>query len=95
MPDQNPVEVFNRLKKFLENNTPKSMTIEVLGTGTAWPAVVDLNNPGLEVTSRAMQEIMGHKTIFMRDDSSLPIVTHLKNILGLDSIVMKISDWIG
>lgn len=88
VPDQDPAEVFSRLKEFLENNTPKSMTVEVLGQGTAWPAVVDLDNPGLEAASRAMQEIMGHKTIFMRDGGSLPIVTYLKNILGLDSILM-------
>nr|MDQ2732791.1 dipeptidase [Armatimonadota bacterium] len=53
--DQNPVQMFERLRERVRQLTPPTVTSEIRMLSSGDPAIVELNSPAMEAASRAYQ----------------------------------------
>jgi acetylornithine deacetylase/succinyl-diaminopimelate desuccinylase-like protein len=88
VPNQDPVEVMEQFKRFVSGRlTPgASVELELLG---ATPGIeVNLDSPWFRAAQAALAEEYGKPAVLMGAGYSLPVVTTLRNVLGIDSLLM-------
>jgi len=86
--DQQTGEAAEQLKKAIAAVTPRGVRAEykVLHAGAA--SLVDPKNPYVEAAAKAMEEVFGKKTVYMRSGGSIPIVGVFNANLGVPSVLM-------
>ncbi len=88
VPNMDPEKTLQAFKKFVKENTPKGITTEVRLLSYTPGVVVDPGNPAIQVAAKAMADIFGRETVFVRSGGSIPIVTDFAKHLGLSTILM-------
>ena len=53
--------------------------------------VTNRDLPAVQALSRAMETVWGKTPVFRRDGGSVPVVAHMQEILGVDSILTGFS----
>jgi acetylornithine deacetylase/succinyl-diaminopimelate desuccinylase-like protein len=86
--DQRPDEAFAQFKAAVEAACPRGVTVEVKLIHGAEPSLVDPNNDFVRASSKAMEEVFGNKTVFIRSGGSIPIVGSFERSLGIPSVLM-------
>jgi acetylornithine deacetylase/succinyl-diaminopimelate desuccinylase-like protein len=86
--DQDPDEIRQLFSAYVESLTPDTVRLTTRNIGLAKPALVDRDIPEMQAAARAYKQGFGAKPIFMREGGSIPVVTLLKEELGLDTILM-------
>jgi acetylornithine deacetylase/succinyl-diaminopimelate desuccinylase-like protein len=86
--DQDPVEIERLFIAYVKSLTPPTMQLTVRNWGLAKPALVDRNIPAMQAAVRAYERGFGAKPVFMREGGSIPVVTLLKEMLGVDTVLM-------
>jgi acetylornithine deacetylase/succinyl-diaminopimelate desuccinylase-like protein len=87
VPDQDPNEVHQSLKSFLEKNVPHSVTWELEFMSGA-PAYINKEEVlGMNQFKAALKETWGIDPLLKREGGSIPVATAMKDILGVDSII--------
>jgi len=88
VPKQDPAKVIAAFRKFVEDNTPEGLSIEVR-TLSASPAIlIDTNHAAIRIAARVFSEVFGRPTVFIRDGASVPIVGDFAAHLGVPSVMM-------
>ncbi len=91
VPDQDPNEVHEVFKKYLEKNLPKTVTWEleyIVGN----PAVItDRESPYVLAMKEALQSVFGKEPILQRSGGGIGAVLKMKNVLGVDSVLTGFS----
>lgn len=87
VPDQDPDEVRIQLQRYLETNAPDTVRWELIQHARSHPSLSDLHTPGVIAISRALEETWGKRPLFKREGGSVPVVAHLRKILGVDSVL--------
>jgi acetylornithine deacetylase/succinyl-diaminopimelate desuccinylase-like protein len=87
VPDQDPNEIHQGLRTYLEENVPNSVRWELdLLSGT--PAyIIEEQAPGVEAFANALEATWGVEPLKKREGGSIPVATSMKKILGVDSII--------
>jgi acetylornithine deacetylase/succinyl-diaminopimelate desuccinylase-like protein len=86
VPDQDPGEVAEQLRAYLEQNAPDTIRWE-LDIKQGGPASIsDLNNPGVIALSKAIESVWGKKAILKREGGSVPVVAQMQRLLGVESV---------
>jgi acetylornithine deacetylase/succinyl-diaminopimelate desuccinylase-like protein len=88
VPNMDPEKTLASFKKFVKDNTPKGITTEVRLLSYTPGVVVNPDHPAIRVAAKAMADIFGRETVFMRSGGSIPIVTDFAKHLGLSTILM-------
>jgi acetylornithine deacetylase/succinyl-diaminopimelate desuccinylase-like protein len=88
VPDQEPMDICNKLEKFLLKIAPKSVRIKVDKHGGAKAVVVPQVGPWLDAASRAIKAGFGKAPVFMKEGGSIPIVGEFKASLGVDTLLI-------
>lgn len=87
VPDQDPEEVHQQLLAYLNQFAPKTIKWE-LDCMMGNPAcITDRNQPTLKAMEEALETVWGTKPVYKRDGGSIPIVSQMQEILGLESIL--------
>jgi acetylornithine deacetylase/succinyl-diaminopimelate desuccinylase-like protein len=86
--DQRPEEAVEQLKAAIARVTPKGVRAEYKFLHGAGPSLVNPDNPFIQESALAMEEVFGKKTVFIRSGGSIPIVGHFQTHLGLPSVLM-------
>ncbi len=86
--DQRPDEAAAQISEAVRKATPKGVTAEFKSIHVAAPSLVDPLNPFLQASARAMQEIFGTETVYIRSGGSIPIVGVFDRYLGIPSVMM-------
>lgn len=87
VPDQDPNEVHESLKTFLENNLPNTVTWELEFMSGA-PAYINEDKVlGMMQFKAALKKTWGIDPLQKREGGSIPVATAMKDILGVDSII--------
>lgn len=99
--DQTEEEIAALVRKTIEERCPPQVTCEVKITGGGDPYVVippgkpgsDGNEPALlkkafAAAETRVEEAFGSKPIYLREGGSIPIICDLKNVVGLDSLLI-------
>ena len=88
VPEQDNRAVEDQLKEYLSKNAPPTVSWEVKNL-TSDPAVlVDRNTPAMRAAASALQATFGVKPFFLLSGGSVPVVSMMKNRLGVDSVLL-------
>jgi acetylornithine deacetylase/succinyl-diaminopimelate desuccinylase-like protein len=88
VPDQDPDEVFEQFQRFVSERLPPGAAVTYEG-GTRTPGIeVNLENPWVRAAQTVLGEEYGRPAVLMGSGGSIPVVTSLRGILGIDSLLM-------
>ena len=96
--DQNSENIKNLLMKKLKELCPKEMSMSLKFEQSCNPYFLDIENIKNDVLSRAIntansgiEKVFGKRPIYLRDGGSIGLVTMLKEILGIDSLLIGLT----
>ncbi|HEU0165748.1 MAG TPA: M20/M25/M40 family metallo-hydrolase, partial [Thermomicrobiales bacterium] len=88
VPDQDPAEIVELIRKHVEAHRPPGATVEVVGgKGGADPYVVDRSNPVHIAAGKVLKDLFGTEPVLERAGGTIPATAMFKKLLGLDTIV--------
>jgi len=91
VPDQNPQEILNLAATHLKAHCPESCRIDV-ELGHYGPAyVMDPHSAHGKAAQRALQRAFSGEPRLIREGGSIPIIQAIKNILGVDSLLLGLA----
>ena len=86
--DQRPDEALEQLRTAIEKVKPKGVKAEFKFLHGAAPSLVDPDNEFIHRCAKAMQEVFGNETVYIRSGGSIPIVGVFQQALGIPSVMM-------
>jgi len=87
VPDQNPDEVYQQFKRYLEETTPPTIRWELEDLNQGDAAITDRSMPGVVALSQAMEATWGKKPVYKREGGSVPVVAQMQKILDIESVL--------
>lgn len=88
VPNMVPAKTFALYKSYVEKIAPAGVELDVRLIHTGDPCVVSVDNPYIQAATKALHEIWGKDTVFIRSGGSIPIVGDFDRHLGLPSVMM-------
>jgi len=88
VPDMTPARAFALYKSYVEKITPPGVDVEVRLIHSGDPCLIPVNNPYIKAATKALREVWGKDTVFIRSGGSIPIVGDFARHLGLPSVMM-------
>jgi acetylornithine deacetylase/succinyl-diaminopimelate desuccinylase-like protein len=88
VPNMTPAKAFEQYKSYVEKIAPKGadVTVRLIHQGDA--CLIPVNNQYIQASVRALHEVWGKDTVFIRSGGSIPIVGDFDKHLGLPSVMM-------
>lgn len=87
VPDQQPDDVHQQLREYLEKTAPKTIRWELTYYGGGPACITDLDLPATHSLAKAMETVWGKTPVFKREGGSVPVVTEMQQILGVQSVL--------
>ncbi len=91
VPDQDPAEITAILEKYVRENTPKTMHVDIKSREGGFAFIMDPNNAEVDRYAAAIEEVWGKKPVLRREGGGIPIVIKFRDILGINSILAGFS----
>jgi acetylornithine deacetylase/succinyl-diaminopimelate desuccinylase-like protein len=88
VPDMNPQEAFAQYKNYVESLQPKGVKLSVRLIHSGDPIVVRTDNPYIRAATRALHQVFGKETVFIRSGGSIPIVGDFERHLKIPTVMM-------
>jgi acetylornithine deacetylase/succinyl-diaminopimelate desuccinylase-like protein len=88
VPGMTPAKAFAQYKEFVQKIAPAGVDVSVRLIHSGDPCLIPVDNPYVKAATRALQEVWGKETVFIRSGGSIPIVGDLDRHLGLPSVMM-------
>lgn len=88
VPDQQPEKIARAFEKFVKKIAPKTIRVSIQCLNLAEPALTPIDSPGVKAAMAALEKGFGKKPLYQREGGSIPVVTHFKKILGLDTVLL-------
>ena len=88
VPGMTPAKTFELYKSYVEKIAPKGVDVEVRLIHTGDACLIPVNNQYIQAATRALHEVWGRDTVFIRSGGSIPIVGDFDRHLGLPSVMM-------
>jgi acetylornithine deacetylase/succinyl-diaminopimelate desuccinylase-like protein len=88
VPGQTPGKAFALYKSYVEKIAPAGVEVDVRLIHSGDPCIVRVDNPYIRAATRALHEVWGKDTVFIRSGGSIPIVGDFDSHLGLPSVMM-------
>ena len=88
VPNMTPAKSFAQYKSYVEKIAPAGVdvTVRLIHQGDA--CLIPVDNKFIQASVRAMHEVWGKDTVFIRSGGSIPIVGDFDRHLGLSSVMM-------
>lgn len=88
VPGMTTAKSFAQYKSYVEKIVPAGVDVEVRLIHTGDPCLIQVNNRYIQAATRALHEVWGKDTVFIRSGGSIPIVGDFDRHLGLPSVMM-------
>ncbi|MGB6975288.1 MAG: dipeptidase [Terracidiphilus sp.] len=88
VPGMTPAKAFVQYKSFVETNVPAGVEVGVRLIHSGDPCVIPVDNPYVQAATKALGEVWGKETVFIRSGGSIPVVGDFDRHLGLPSVMM-------
>jgi acetylornithine deacetylase/succinyl-diaminopimelate desuccinylase-like protein len=88
VPDMDPQEVFAQYKAHVESLQPKGIELRVRLIHSGDPIVVQTDNRYIQAATRALRQVFGKETVFIRCGGSIPIVGDFERHLKIPTVLM-------
>jgi len=86
VPDQDPGEIYEMFKAYLEENAPETVTWELDKLAADFPSISDRKSPWINAYVKAAETVWDSRPLFDRSGGSVPVVVHIQQSLGVDSV---------
>jgi len=87
VPNQNPVEIRESFKKYINEHIPEGIRWEFKEHSSNPASLSDRNSPAVKALVKAQESVWGISPVFKREGGSVPIVLTLQKYLGVDSVL--------
>ncbi len=87
VPDQNPEQVHQQLRQYLETHAPPTVRWELIKLAGGSPSVTDIHMPGVKALYRALKDTWGVRPLYRREGGSVPVTAQMCQLLGIDSVL--------
>jgi acetylornithine deacetylase/succinyl-diaminopimelate desuccinylase-like protein len=88
VPGMTPAKSFALYKSYVEKIAPAGVDVEVRLISAGDPSLIRVDNPYIKAATRALHEVWGKDTVFIRSGGSIPIVGDFDRHLGAPSVMM-------
>jgi acetylornithine deacetylase/succinyl-diaminopimelate desuccinylase-like protein len=88
VPGMTPAKAFAQYKKYVLEIAPAGVEVDVRIIHSGDPCLIPVDNPYIQAATRALQEVWGRDTVFIRSGGSIPIVGDFAKHLNLPSVMM-------
>ena len=88
VPGMTPARAFAQYKAYVEQVTPPGVDVAVRLIHSGDPCLIPVDNPYIQAATRALHQVWGKDTVFIRSGGSIPIVGDFARHLGLPSVMM-------
>jgi acetylornithine deacetylase/succinyl-diaminopimelate desuccinylase-like protein len=88
VPGMTTAKSFALYKEYVERIAPAGVDVEVRLIHSGDPCLIPVDNPYIQAATRALCEVWGKETVFIRSGGSIPIVGDFARHLGLPSVMM-------
>ncbi len=88
VPNQNAEKIVAAYKKFVQENAPAGIEVEVRVLSAGEAIMVNPDHPAIHVAAQAFKDVLGRETVFVRSGGSIPIVGDFARHLRIPTILM-------
>jgi acetylornithine deacetylase/succinyl-diaminopimelate desuccinylase-like protein len=88
VPDMRPEEVIRQYTAAVKKLTPRGIKTRVRVLSSAPASLVSPENHFVRTAARAMEQIFGKKTVYMRSGGSIPVAGQIQDGLGIPVVMM-------
>ncbi len=88
VPNQQPDRILQLMRDFAAANAPAGIQVDVRLIHTAPACLAATDHPFVQTAARALQEIWGRDTVFIRSGGSIPVVGDFQEHLGIPTLLM-------
>ena len=88
VPGMTPAKAFALYKSYVEKIAAAGVDVDVRLIHSGDPCLIPVNNRYIQAATRALHEVWGKDTVFIRSGGSIPIVGDFDRYLGLPSVMM-------
>jgi acetylornithine deacetylase/succinyl-diaminopimelate desuccinylase-like protein len=88
VPDMTPARAFAQYKSYVEKIAPPGVDVDIRLIHSGDACLIPVNNKYIQAATRALHEVWGKDTVFIRSGGSIPIVGDFDRHLGLPSVMM-------
>ena len=88
VPNMTPAKAFAQYKAYVEKLAPEGVEVSVRLIHQGDPCLIPADNPYIQAATKALHDVWGKETVFIRSGGSIPIVGDLDRHLGLPSVMM-------
>ena len=88
VPGMTPAKSFALYKSYVEEIAPPGVDVDVRLIHQGDPCLIPTDNRYMRAATRALREVWGKDTVFIRSGGSIPIVGDFARHLGLPSVMM-------
>jgi acetylornithine deacetylase/succinyl-diaminopimelate desuccinylase-like protein len=88
VPNMTPTKAFALYKSYVEKISPAGVELDVRLIHSGDACLIPVNNKYIQAATRALHEVWGKDTVFIRSGGSIPIVGDFDRNLGLPSVMM-------
>ncbi len=88
VPDMTPTKAFALYKSYVESIVPAGVTADVRLIHSGDACLIPVDNPYIRAATKALKEVWGKDTVFIRSGGSIPIVGDFARHLKLPSVMM-------
>ena len=88
VPNQDPEEVFEQFKRFVTDRLPPGAKVEFEGNTRSPGIEVNIESPWVRAAQSILAEEYGKPAVLAGCGGSIPVVTSLRSVLGLDTLLM-------
>jgi acetylornithine deacetylase/succinyl-diaminopimelate desuccinylase-like protein len=88
VPRQSPSKIQAAFEKALKDRLPDNVKHKIEWHGASEAALVPIDSPATKLAAQALAIGFGQQPTFMRGGGSIPVVGHIKSILGLDTLLV-------
>ncbi len=91
--NQNPKELIDGFKKFMNSIAPAYVTVEFMNeAGITDPVKVDISSEDYKQTMKLLAEVYGDEVLVDYCGATLPIVTEIKRMTGVDPLLVSLGN---
>ncbi len=91
VPDQDPKDILQKVKRHFEVHCPAGVTIEVAMGHDGKPYHADPHSPFGKAAQRALEKAFGREPVLIREGGSIPIIQAFREILGADTLLLGLA----
>ncbi len=91
VPDQDPADIMQKVRRHLERHAPPGVTVEVIGGHDGRPYIADPHSRFGKAAQGALRKAFDREPVLIREGGSIPIIEDFREVLGADTLLLGLA----